>query len=75
MGELLVPGLPTTSVDSRARAFCACSGCEWGLSGHFFSRLSFLYSFSRFLGDSPIQTEILSQTDVKSKTTNQLEHH
>ena len=28
---------------SRARAFCACSRCGWGLFGHFFSRLSFLF--------------------------------
>ena len=35
LGKLPVPGLPTTSVDSRARAYCACSGCGWGLFGHF----------------------------------------
>ena len=54
LGELPVPRRPTTSVDSRARAYCACSGCGWGLFGHFFSRQSFLYSFSRSLGDGPI---------------------
>ena len=26
---------------SRARAFCPCSRCRWGLFGHFFSHLSF----------------------------------
>ena len=31
---------------SRARAYCACSRCGWGLFGHFFSRLSFLFSYS-----------------------------
>ena len=36
---------------SRARAFCACSRCGWGLFGHFFSRLSFLLSFSLSLGE------------------------
>ena len=41
-----------------------------GAVGHFFSRLSFLSSFS-LLGDGPIQTEILSERAVKTKTTNQ----
>ena len=31
---------------SRARAYCACSRCGWGLFGHFYSHLSFLSSFS-----------------------------
>ena len=39
---------------SRARAYCACSRCGWGLVGHFHSHLSFLSSFSFSLGDGPI---------------------
>ena len=31
---------------SRARAYCACSRCGWGLFEHFYSRLSLLFSFS-----------------------------
>ena len=31
---------------SRARGYCACSRCGWGLFGHFFSHLSLLFSFS-----------------------------
>ena len=27
--------------NSRARAYCACSRCGWGLFGHFYSHLSF----------------------------------
>ena len=38
----------------RARAYCACSRCGWGLFGHFYSHLSFLSSFSLSLGDGPI---------------------
>ena len=53
---------------SRARAYCACSRCGWGLFGHFYSHLSFLSSFSLSLGDGPIWTEILSQRAVKPKT-------
>ena len=46
-------------------------GAGGGLFGHFFSRLSFLFSFSLSLGDDPIKTEILSQRAFKPKTTNQ----
>ena len=31
---------------SRARAYCTCSKCGWGLCGHFYSHLSFLSSVS-----------------------------
>ena len=55
LGKFPVPGRPTNSDESRARAYCACSRCGWGLCGHFFSRLSFLlFSFSLSLGDGPI---------------------
>ena len=47
LGKLSVPGLPTNLDHSRA-----CSRC--GLFGHFFSHLSFLFSFSLSLGDGPI---------------------
>ena len=36
---------------SRAIAYCACSRCGWVLFGHFYSPLSFLFSFSLSLGD------------------------
>ena len=54
LGNLPVPGRPTDLGYSRARACCACSRCGWGLFGHFFSHLSFLFSFSLSLGDGPI---------------------
>ena len=41
LGKLPVPGRPTNLDDSRARAYCACSRCGWGLFGHFYSQLSF----------------------------------
>ena len=31
LGKLPVPGRPSNLADSRARAYCACSGCGWGL--------------------------------------------
>ena len=49
-----VPGRPTSLDNSRERAYCACSRCGWGLFGHFFSHLYFLFSFSLSLGDGPI---------------------
>ena len=46
LGKLSVPGSPTNLDNSRTRAYCACSRCGLRLFGHFFSRLSFLFSFS-----------------------------
>ena len=54
LGKLPVLGRPTNLDNSRARAYCACNACGWGLSGHFYSRLSFLFSLSLSLGDGPI---------------------
>ena len=54
LGKLPVPGCPANLDKSRARAYCASSRCGWGLFGHFYSRLSFLFSFSLSLGDGPI---------------------
>ena len=55
LGKLPVPGRPTKLDKSKARAYCACSRCEWGLFGHFFSQLSFLFFFfPPSLGDGPI---------------------
>ena len=54
LGKLPAPGHPTNLDYSRERAYCANSRCGWGLFGRFFSRLSFLFSFSLSLGDGPI---------------------
>ena len=43
LGKLLVPGRPSNLDESRARAYCACCGCRWGLFGQFYSLLSFLF--------------------------------
>ena len=54
LGNISVPGRLTSLEKSRARAYCECSWCGPGRFGHFFSHLSFLCSFSLFLGDGPI---------------------
>ena len=36
LGKLPVSGHPTNMDDSRARAYCACRKCGWGLFGLFF---------------------------------------
>ena len=41
LGKLPVPGRPTYLDYSRARAYCACSRCRWGLFGHVFSLCPF----------------------------------
>ena len=52
LGKLPVPGRPTNLDRSRARAYCACSRCGWGLSGHFFSRLAFPFFLSPSLWET-----------------------
>ena len=42
LGKLPVPERPTNLDSSRARVFCACSRCGWGMIGHFF--LSSIFS-------------------------------
>ena len=54
LGKLPGPGHPYNMDYSRARANCTYSRCGWGLFGHFFSRLSFPFSYSLSLGDGPI---------------------
>ena len=66
LDKLPVTGRPTNLDKSRARAYRV-----WGLFGHFYSRLLFLFSSSLSLEDGQILTEILSQRAVKPKTTNQ----
>ena len=55
LGKLPVPGRPTYLDYSRARAYCTCGGCGWGLFGHFFSHLSFIFLLS-FLSPSLWET-------------------
>ena len=43
LGKLPVPGRATDLDYSRARAYCACSRCGWGLVWTFFS---LVYHFS-----------------------------
>ena len=44
LGKLPVPGRLSNLADSRARAYCPCSGCGCGLFEHLYSNL---YLFSR----------------------------
>ena len=48
LGKFSVPGPPTNLENSWAMDYCACSRCGRGLFEHFFSRLSFFFSFSLF---------------------------
>ena len=53
---LPVPGRPTNLDWTRAKAFCACSRCGWGVVWTFFSRLSFFsfLSLSFSLEEGPV---------------------
>ena len=53
LGKLSVPRRPTNLDIGRARAYCACIRCGWGLFGHF--KFAYLFSFlSPSFGDGPI---------------------
>ena len=53
LSKLSVPGRPTSLDDSRARAYCACSKCVWGLFGHFFLSSIFSLFFLPLFGRWP----------------------
>ena len=50
LGELSVPGRPTSLDDSRVRAYCACSRCGWGFVWTFFLSSVFSLFFLRLFG-------------------------
>ena len=71
LGKLPVPGRPTNFDCSRARSYCACSRCGWGLFGHFFSRPSFLFSLSLSLEDARYRLKYCPKGPLSPKPTNQ----
>ena len=54
LGKLPVPGRPTIWMKVRQGPIVLAVGAGRGLFGYFYYSLSFLYSFSLFLGDGPI---------------------
>ena len=50
LGKLSAPGRPTSLDDSRARAYCACCRCGWGLFVHFFLLSIFSLFFMPLFG-------------------------
>ena len=52
LGKLPVPGRPVNFGLLQGKGLCICSRCGWGLFGHFFSLLSFLF-FLPLLGRQP----------------------
>ena len=71
LGKLSVPGRPTNLDYSRVRAYYACNRCGCGLFGHFFSRLSFLFSYSLSLGVARYRLKYCLKGSLSPKTTNQ----
>ena len=53
LSKVSVPERPT-NLDKKEQGLCALAVGAGGLFGHFFSCLSFLSSFSLFLGDGSI---------------------
>ena len=54
LGKLLVPGRPTIWISVGQGPTVLAVGAGGGLFGHFYSHLSFLFSFSLPVGDGPI---------------------
>ena len=54
LGKLPVPGRPTLLMIVGQGPTALVVGAVEGLFGHFYSHLSFLFSFSLSLGDGPI---------------------
>ena len=54
LGKLPVPGRPTIWIIVGQGPIALAVGAGGGLFGHFYSPLSFLFSFSVSLGDGPI---------------------
>ena len=54
LGKLSVPGRPTIWMTVGQGPFVLAVGAGGFCFGHFYSRLSFLSSFSLSLGDGPI---------------------
>ena len=72
LGKLPVLGRPTNLDESRASAYCACSRCGRGLFRHFFSHLSFLFSFFLSLGETArYRLKYCLKGPLSPKTTNQ----
>ena len=60
--------------DSRARAYCACSRCGWGLFGHFNSALSFLLSSPPLWGTARYRLKYCLKGPLDQKQTNKQTH-
>ena len=54
LGKLPAPGVLLIWIRVGQGHIALAVGAGWGLFGHFFSPLSFLFSFSLSLGDGPI---------------------
>ena len=54
LAKLPVPGRPTLWIIVGQGLTALAAGVGGGLFGHFYSRLSLLFSFSLSLGDGPI---------------------
>ena len=53
LGNFPVPGRPTNLDDSRARAYCACSRCGWGVVWTFLLSPIFSLLFLSLFGRRP----------------------
>ena len=71
LGKLPVPGRPTIWIIVGQGPTALAVGAGGGWSGHFYSRLSFLSSFSLSLGEARYRLKYCLKGPLNSKPTNQ----
>ena len=71
LGKLPVPGRPTIWITVGQGPTALAVGAGWGLFGHFYSRLSFLFSFSLSLETTRYRLKYCLKGSLSPKTTNQ----
>ena len=71
LGKLPVPGHPTIWIIVGQGPTALAVGACGGLFGHFYSHLSFLYSFSLSLGDARHRLKYCLKGPLNPKPTNQ----
>ena len=67
LGQLPVPERPANLNNSRARAYCICSRCGWGLFGYFSLSLSLSIISLFFLPLSGRRPDMVENTVSKGR--------
>ena len=75
LDKLPGPGRPTILDKSRARAYCTCSRCGWGLFGHFTLICPFSFLSPSLWDTTRYRLKYCLKGSLSPKTTNQPKIH